>query len=858
MYEVVSTNLHYSCTRHFLVMFMWNFLVRHVMAEYRMPSLLLASLISMVVFAPSPAIGQGEDFDRLDPALKQLLSSPELAESSRFAPVTRVLQGEALVDVFIRTTGGQTSFSVDGLTVKGISGDVVVASLPVSQLLNLTTHAGVRSIQSANVWKTMIDQSVPASNTLQVRNGYNVGGKDVIVGIIDTGIDPAQLDFRSLADDTRSRILYFWDMSRTDGQPPKGFESAGGTEIDSTFINAKLRIGDLFFANSDLNGHGTHVSGTAAGNGGGTQFIGMAPEADLVVVKATRGEASGSFSSADIITALNYIHHTAERLGKPYVINMSLGAVAGPADGSDAESAAIDNLVGAGKENKVVVVAAGNDGERRIHAQDTLSTDTGIDISKTFNIPVANATVGVQIWSAIDPNDVNKVFISVTGPDTTFGPVSGFPQAVSKQRDGDITVISSPHPFILTGTDIQTLVTISAKRPGDWTVSVRGDKGTGSGVVDMWLVDLSGVGVEFPPSEGNQRLLTGQPASTKNAITVGSYVTKTDWVDSRGFFHSRGVVVGSASTFSSPGPSRDGRRKPEISGPGEAIAAARATRVDPDSDNLLSDTRYTMLWGTSMATPHVTGAVALALEEARKRGVTVDAISIRDALTASAISDGDTGVTPNDKWGFGKLDVEAFFVALFGSPLSVTLSSFTAVADGGLVSLDWSITDASNHTGFQIYRSNTLGTAGRELLTPELLHGGNHLNFVDRPEEPGTYYYWLADVSAAGETTFHGPIVVTMPLVPSVFRLAQNAPNPFNPTTTLEYDLPKSAHTVLTIYDALGRQVRTLVDARQTAGFYKVSWNGLDQRGVPVGSGVYFYTLTAGEFATTKKMTLLK
>jgi hypothetical protein len=94
--------------------------------------------------------------------------------------------------------------------------------------------------------------------------------------------------------------------------------------------------------------------------------------------------------------------------------------------------------------------------------------------------------------------------------------------------------------------------------------------------------------------------------------------------------------------------------------------------------------------------------------------------------------------------------------------------------------------------------------------------------------------------------------------------LSQNFPNPFNPTTRIEYWVPDSAGqsggapVSLAIYDVRGARVRTLVDARQPSGRYRVEWDGRDNGGTPVGSGVYFYRLSTTHFAGTRKMLLLK
>ena len=90
------------------------------------------------------------------------------------------------------------------------------------------------------------------------------------------------------------------------------------------------------------------------------------------------------------------------------------------------------------------------------------------------------------------------------------------------------------------------------------------------------------------------------------------------------------------------------------------------------------------------------------------------------------------------------------------------------------------------------------------------------------------------------------------------FRLNQNYQNPFNPVTSLRYDLPEDGLINITIYDMMGRVVKTLVNGSQTAGFKSVQWDATNDRNEPVSSGLYLYTIQAGEFRQTRKMVLLK
>ncbi|MCL5019675.1 MAG: T9SS type A sorting domain-containing protein, partial [Patescibacteria group bacterium] len=93
---------------------------------------------------------------------------------------------------------------------------------------------------------------------------------------------------------------------------------------------------------------------------------------------------------------------------------------------------------------------------------------------------------------------------------------------------------------------------------------------------------------------------------------------------------------------------------------------------------------------------------------------------------------------------------------------------------------------------------------------------------------------------------------------PDQYALSQNYPNPFNPTTQIRYQLPEAALVQLTIYNILGQEIRRLVDVKQNAGFYSMVWDGRNNAGLSVASGVYLYRLRAGSFVQTKKMIFLK
>ena len=123
-----------------------------------------------------------------------------------------------------------------------------------------------------------------------------------------------------------------------------------------------------------------------------------------------------------------------------------------------------------------------------------------------------------------------------------------------------------------------------------------------------------------------------------------------------------------------------------------------------------------------------------------------------------------------------------------------------------------------------------------------------------------TYDYRIADVDYDGNKEYHSLQLmgISPASIPITYVLHQNYPNPFNPITTLSYDLPEEAMVNITIYDMMGRQVKTLVNGSQTAGYRTVQWNATNNAGKPASAGLYLYTIQAGDYTQTKKMVLLK
>ena len=95
-------------------------------------------------------------------------------------------------------------------------------------------------------------------------------------------------------------------------------------------------------------------------------------------------------------------------------------------------------------------------------------------------------------------------------------------------------------------------------------------------------------------------------------------------------------------------------------------------------------------------------------------------------------------------------------------------------------------------------------------------------------------------------------------MVPDLFALHQNYPNPFNPTTQIRYDLPEEQNVTISIYDVMGRNIRTLINSNKQSGYHSIYWDAKNDIGEGVAAGMYIYTIQAGDFRATKKMVLLK
>jgi subtilisin family serine protease len=624
--------------------------------------------ILLAVACAAPAAGNGAAFAGalIDPALR---ACPPVARAMSAEPDARVAaplpsavsyeNGAGWADVWLLGAVDPDRIRALGGEVHTVAGAVMTARVPLAALAALEQVAGLERAQLAEPVTFQSDVSTHEIGADQLWGGpppsyspTGVTGKRVVIGIVDTGIDPKHPDFRTASG---TRIKWLWDQNfGYTAPPPSGYSY--GSEYSQAAINSGQ------WGGGDVNGHGTHMAGVAAGNGRGTgngkpayTYLGAAPEADLVVV-SLRYASDGSVTDDKVLDAVRYVFQKAAALGEPAVVLLSVSKCTGPHDGRDPLDLGITALTGPGK---LVCAAAGNYGGKSRHAEWT-SVSSGQTGTLTFSIPAYTpsgvAADAVQIEGWYDASANYSVSI-VTPGGQTIGPVArggtttvNSASGIVKIGNGDYTSANGAYRvslYVYRGS-----ITYPQLAAGTWTIRMT-SAASGSHRLDAWLTAymLGGTLPAFVAGMSETRLV-GSPATADGVLAVGAYSTKRTWtaVDGKSYSYSLAALHDLAS-YSSPGPRRDGQRVPQVAAPGYGVSSSRSTQWYPSTMYFMPDSAHAIQNGTSVAAAGAAGVLAMLLQS----NATLTPAAAVTQITQRALADSYTGAVPNDRWGWGKL-----------------------------------------------------------------------------------------------------------------------------------------------------------------------------------------------------------
>jgi hypothetical protein len=618
-----------------------------------------------------------------------------------------------------------TGLSRAGRHLSG-TGFLATARVPQAVLPEIAAWPGVVAVVVGERLVPQLDQSVSAAHVGATdvwavatdHIGRSVTGKGVLVGIADTGVDWSHGDFRLNGGATR--IAALWDQSAGAGALPSGLPSvAYGRAFSSAHIdvwNASATVpgtpcgsaacvasgaagvntpDDRSAGGSSSSdapaGHGTHVLGAAVSGGRALScetvgcspvpYRGVAPDADIVVVRT-------DLQTTHVIDAWTWMRDLARMRGQPLVILNALSvARAGAHDGTHPLEVAIDAISGPGT---IIVTASGNNGALDAHSSGIASTGTlsnakfavysGDSPTVDANIDLWTRAADLLEFRLDDPYGQQVFPFTATGAGAM----------VATTSDGTSVSFnpSAEAPATTNGAHATISLHRSRGLQGAWTLSVHAlsvgenDGKATPGRWDAWIdPDTKGT-VRWldTASSGttNGIDLTGtlsEPGTARQAIVVGSYVSRGSWVDVTGTSRQPAPtpVMGAVSTFSGRGPARDGLARPDIAAPGEVIVAARSqTAMIADSNLVGSAARHRAASGTSVAAAHAAGVVALLMQV--KSDLTPDLVRTLLREGASA----PPGGAWDGAWGTGRLRAAPAVQAALALPLSVTPTATSA------------------------------------------------------------------------------------------------------------------------------------------------------------------------------------
>src|SRR3954468_7564135 len=519
-------------------------------------------------------------------------------------------------DLVIRSRlGTVVSISGSAHTIEALLKDPLVISIEESRPANLPDAAS--SLPFVRVQETYRWDDGP----------FIEHGAGALVAIIDDGIDVLHEAF--LADDGSSRIISIWDQTHPDPDPSLCVGSGRLHTADD--IARYLREGRVPQRLSRRGRHGTHVASIAAGRRCGVFGGGLASEARLLVVIPSASEPTG-YSTAHL-DALNFIDRVATSFDLPVVVNVSQGMNAGAHDGKSALEIGFETFCENGRRpGRVVVKSAGNERIKRGHAKLTVPPG-GADDLVWQCMPGRSRAMNLELWW----NSANEYRFQLRSPKgESSARVDRKHPAAEDHFTGQGKYWLELVPSHIDNGDKLLRIRFTcgnSLRPeaNRWTLAIEAAGVRSAGDINAWIERDNGPPTEFIGHD-SEEMTVSVPGTADSVITVGAVEPDIP------------VRVGAFSSF---GPTRDGREKPDLCAPGVAVHAA----LQGSGNGVIA------MDGTSMAAPHVTGAVALLLSKATASGASIPTASqIRAVLT-------QTTMFKNAYWdrgqGFGVLDVKA-------------------------------------------------------------------------------------------------------------------------------------------------------------------------------------------------------
>lgn len=457
-----------------------------------------------------------------------------------------------------------------------------IITIHKDELERLYSHPQIESLElpKSLYFETTFNLMTSCILSVQSQDTFDLKGKGVIVGVIDSGIDFTHRDF--IDDNGKSRILYIWDQT-AEGTPPAGFKS--GAEYDNEAIN--LALSNEFpyqvIPIIDTNGHGTAVAGIAAGNGRSSngENIGVAPEADLIVVKVgTRGYRSFA-RTTELMRAIKYVIEKSMMLNKPVAINISFGTNQGAHRGTSVLETFITDISAIWKT--VIVIPTGNEGASGHHYQGQLLSNQESSIE--FFTSAGLMGFYLTLWK----NFADSFTVEIIFPSGETSGIIGVESQLKTVRHGNVTltvIYGQPTHY----SDRQEIFfnftaaerTINA---GIWRLVIRSGEIV-DGQINIWLPTTEEVteGTFFSnPSINNTMTI---PSTSAKVIAVSGYNDR----------------IGNIAEFSGRGSVNPELPNPDISAPAVGIISTKAGGG------------YDSFTGTSMAAPFVTGSAALMMQ----------------------------------------------------------------------------------------------------------------------------------------------------------------------------------------------------------------------------------------------------